>query len=118
MLSALARSVAVTCGNAYKPEMPASTSAGGLIAYGTDTVEVYRLTGGYAGRILRGDKPADLPVLLPTKFEMIGGINLGGSQMIVRNDALARMSDKSQKPIVMGSITVPRCPSQTLAHKR
>jgi putative ABC transport system substrate-binding protein len=48
--------------------------AGGLITYGTDLPEVYRLTGGYAGRILRGDKPADLPVLLPTKFEMI--INL------------------------------------------
>ena len=47
---------------------------GGLITYGTDLPEVYRLTGGYAGRILRGDKPADLPVLLPTKFEMI--INL------------------------------------------
>jgi len=46
-------------------------SAGGLITYGTDLPEVYRLTGGYAGRILRGDKPADLPVQAPTKYEMV-----------------------------------------------
>jgi putative tryptophan/tyrosine transport system substrate-binding protein len=52
----------------------AFASAGGLISYGTDLPEVYRLTGGYAGRILKGEQPGDLPVLLPTKFEMI--INL------------------------------------------
>jgi hypothetical protein len=52
-------------------------SAGGLIAYGPDLPEVYRLTGGYAGRILRGDKPADVPVLLPTKFEMIALRGMG-----------------------------------------
>jgi putative ABC transport system substrate-binding protein len=54
--------------------------SGGLVTYGTDLPEVYRLTGGYVGRILRGDKPADLPVLLPTKFEMI--INLRTAKVL------------------------------------
>jgi putative ABC transport system substrate-binding protein len=49
---------------------PAFVTSGGLVSYGPDRIDQYRRSAEYIDRILRGEKPADLPVQVPTKYEL------------------------------------------------
>ena len=75
-------------------EWPEFVRGGGLAAYSTDRVEMFRQMGVYAGRILNGAKPGDLPVMQPTKFELVINLKTAKSLGLKLTESLQQLADE------------------------
>jgi putative ABC transport system substrate-binding protein len=69
-------------------------ASGGLISYGTNLAAIYRQVGNYVGKILQGSMPADLPVALPTKYELAINLKTAKALGVIVPQSLFTVADE------------------------